>query len=70
MTRFKAFHFSWLGPEHFRLLLGPTGFNWYFSFAPDFQWCSLAVQGSPAVTLHLVSAESSSLILHSTLSDD
>ena len=23
----KAFHYSWLGPELFRLLLGPLGFN-------------------------------------------
>ena len=25
MARPKAFHFSWLGPELFRLLLGPPG---------------------------------------------
>ena len=27
MVRTKATHFSWLGPELFRLLLGPPGLN-------------------------------------------
>ena len=27
MARHKAIHFSWLGPELFRLLLGPPGFT-------------------------------------------
>ena len=26
--RSKTIHFSWLGPELFRLLLGPPGLNW------------------------------------------
>ena len=30
-------YFSWLGPELFCLLLGPPGFNYWFSFAPVFQ---------------------------------
>ena len=38
MPRPKAIHFSWLGPELFRLLLGPTGLY----FASDFQLCCLA----------------------------
>ena len=33
-------------------------------FALDFQWCCLAVQGSPTVTQHVVSDVSSSLLLH------
>ena len=40
---------SWLGPELFCLLLGPPGFNCWFSFAPVFQWCCLTPQGSPSV---------------------
>ena len=46
----NAIHFSWLGPELFRLLLGPPGLN----FASDFKWCCLADQGSPYVTKHVV----------------
>ena len=30
-------------------LLGPMGFNCWFSFAPVFQWCCLTPQGSPGV---------------------
>ena len=45
----KAIYFSWLGPELFCLLLGPPGFNCWFSFAPVFQWCFLTPQGSPGV---------------------
>ena len=33
----------------FCLLLGPPGFNCWFSFAPVFQWCCLTPQGSPGV---------------------
>ena len=36
-------------PELFCLLLGPPGFNCWFSFAPVFQWCSSTPQGSPGV---------------------
>ena len=43
----KAIYFSWLGPELFCLLLGPPGFNCWFSFAPVFQWCCSTPQGSP-----------------------
>ena len=42
-------HFSWFGPELFCLLLGPPGFNCWFSFAPVFQWCCSTPQGSPGV---------------------
>ena len=35
------------------------------AFASDFQWGCLADQASPSVTQHVVSAESSSLLLHS-----
>ena len=38
MARHKAIYFSWLGPELFCPLLGPSGFNCWFSFAPEFQW--------------------------------
>ena len=47
--RHKAIYFSWLGPELFCLLLGPPGFNCWFSFAPVFQWCCSTPQGSPGV---------------------
>ena len=33
----------------FCLLLGPPGFNCWFSFAPVFQWCCSAPRGSPDV---------------------
>ena len=39
MARHKAIYFSWFGPELFCLLLGPPGFNCWFSFAPVFQLC-------------------------------
>ena len=47
--RHKAFYFSWFGPELFCLLLGPPGFNCWFSFAPVFQWCCSTPEGSPGV---------------------
>ena len=47
--RHKAIYFSWLGPELFCLLLGPPGFNCWFSFALVFQWCCSIPQGSPGV---------------------
>ena len=47
--RHKAIYFSWLGPELFCLLLGPPGFNCWFSFAPVFQWYCSTPQGSPGV---------------------
>ena len=31
------------------MLLGPSGFNCWFSFAPVFQWCCSAPRGSPGV---------------------
>ena len=37
MARPKAIHFSWLGLEVFRLLLGPPGINLCSPFASDFQ---------------------------------
>ena len=42
-------YFSWFGPELFCLLLGPPGFNCWFSSAPVFQWCCSTPQGSPGV---------------------
>ena len=36
-------------PRLFCLLLGPPGFNCWFSFAPVFQWCCSTPQGSPGV---------------------
>ena len=51
------------------MFLGLPGFTWKFSFTPDFQrWCLIS-QGSPAATQHVVSVESSSLILHGTVRD-
>ena len=43
------FYFSRLWPELFCLLLGPPGFNCWFSFAPMFQWCCSTPQGSPGI---------------------
>ena len=43
-------------------LLGPPGLN-LLSSASDFQWSCLADQGSLSVTQHVVSVESSSLLL-------
>ena len=42
---------SWFGPELFCLLLGPPGFNCWFSSAPVFQWtrCCSTTQESPGV---------------------
>ena len=45
----KAIYFSWFGPELFCLLLGPPGFNCWFSSAPVFQLCCSTPQGSPGV---------------------
>ena len=45
----KAIAFRWLGLEFFCLLLGPPGFNCWFSFAPVFQWCCSILKGSPGV---------------------
>ena len=39
-------YFSWLG-----LFLGLSEVNWWFSFAPVFQWCCLSPLGSPGVTI-------------------
>ena len=44
-----SIYLSWFGPELFCLLLGPSGFNCWFSFAPVFQWCCSAPRGSPGV---------------------
>ena len=43
------FFHSRFGPELFRLLLGPPGFNCSFSFAPVFQWCCSTPQVSQGV---------------------
>ena len=61
----KLFLVGW--DRSFRLLLGPPGLNRLSSFASDFQWCCLTDQGSPSVMQHIVSVESSSLLLHSYL---
>ena len=47
--RHKAIYFNWFGPELFCLLLGPSGFNCWFPFAPVFQWRCSTPQGSPGV---------------------
>ena len=49
MAQHKAIYFSWFGPELFCLLLGPPGFNCWFSFAPVFQWCRSIPKGSPGI---------------------
>ena len=45
----KLFILVGLGRSFFCLLLGPPGFNCWFSFAPVFQWCCSALRGSPGV---------------------
>ena len=45
----RVVYFSWFGSELFCLLLGPPGFNCWFSSAPVFQWCCSTPQGSPSV---------------------
>ena len=45
----STIYFSWLRPELVCLLLGPPGFNCWFSFAPVFQWCCSTLRGSPGV---------------------
>ena len=59
----KLFIFSWLGPE-LSSVAWSTG---ALAFASDFQWCCLTDQGSPSVMQHIISVESSSLLLHSYL---
>ena len=44
-----------------------TGAQLIIFFASVFQWCCLTDQGSPSVMQHIVSVESSSLLLHSYL---
>ena len=39
-------------PSYSCLLFGHPGFNWWFSFAPGFQWCCLTTKGSSSVTIH------------------
>ena len=45
----KLFILIGWGRSFFCLLLGPPGFNCWFSFAPVFQWCFWTPQGSPGV---------------------
>ena len=45
----KLFILVGLGRSFFCLLLGPPGFNCWFSSAPVFQWCCSTPQGSPGV---------------------
>ena len=45
--------------------LANQGLNCFF-YTSDFQWCCLAVQGSPTVIEHVVSVESLSLIRDGT----
>ena len=45
----KLFILVGWGRSFFCLLLGPPGFNCWFSFAPVFQWLCSTLQGSPGV---------------------
>ena len=45
----KLFILVGLGRSFFCLLLGPPGFNCWFSSAPVFQWCCSTPKGSPGV---------------------
>ena len=60
MVRLKAIHLSWLGPELFVCCLVLRG-----STDDLLLWCCLTDKGSPSVMQHVVSVESSSLLLHS-----
>ena len=64
MARPTAINFSWLGPE-LSSVAWSTGAQLIIFFCSDFQWCCLTDQGSPSVMQHIVSVESSSLLLHS-----
>ena len=44
-----------------------TGAQVMIFFASDFLWCCLAVQESPTVSQNVVSVESSTMLLHSTV---
>ena len=48
-------------PRSFCLLLGPPGFNCWFSFAPVFQWWCSTLQGSPGVGRNTLFLSSSHL---------
>ena len=45
----KLFSLVGWGRSFFCLLLGPPGFNCWFSFAPMFKWCCSTPEGSPGV---------------------
>ena len=45
----KLFILVGLGRNVFCLMLGPPGFNCWFSSAPVFQWCCSTPRGSPGV---------------------
>ena len=64
--RHKAIYFSWLGLERFCLLLGPPGFNCWFSFCssvPEVLFDTPGISGCRSQ--HVVSVKSSSLFHHS-----
>ena len=63
--RHKAIYFSWFWPDFFCLLLGPPGFNCWFSFAPVFQQCLFDTPGISRCRSQHVPVESSSLLHHS-----
>ena len=64
-------HLSWLGPELFCLLLGPPGTQLMIFFCFRFPVVLFdSPDGSPTVTKHVVSVESSSLLLHNLLKRD
>ena len=64
VARPKAIHFSgW--DRSSSSIAWSTGAQMMIFFASDFQWCCLTDQVSPSVLQRIVSAESSSLLLHS-----
>ena len=61
-----AIHFSWLGPE-LSSVVWSTGAQLIIFFCFKFSVVFLTDQESPSVMQHIVSVESSSLLLHSYL---
>ena len=47
----KNYIFRWSEPEFFMYVSQPTWFNFWFSFAPVFQWCCLTSQRSLGISL-------------------
>ena len=59
----KLFQPCWTG--NFMSISRPPGFNWWFSFAPVFQWRCLTSLGSPSVLTRCINCHHLCFILGS-----